>query len=205
MAEWASQGAHELKIQASSAILCTCKASGQKGGKQGIGTREKPPFLSRPTSSCHTATSCCSLKAAAAQLPQGGDAGRRICSLVLLSCCLASFSSCGPLHSSSRTEENRHLKWARGTQCGPEPADFAVFTCTTVIKCLQVYIWKIQRHLTGHVRRNIGDQRKGWRREVTASPGYAAWSKYLLSQGKGRRVYHRVCFVKQLLLRETEN
>ena len=42
--EWASQGAHELKIQASSAILCTCKASGQKGGKQGIGTREAPTF-----------------------------------------------------------------------------------------------------------------------------------------------------------------
>lgn len=45
---------YELKIHAreASAVLCTCKAPGQKGGKQGIGTREKPPFCPVPTFPC---------------------------------------------------------------------------------------------------------------------------------------------------------
>lgn len=47
-------GCDELKIQASSAVLCTCKAPGQKGGKQALGTRGEatlsvpPPHLSLP-------------------------------------------------------------------------------------------------------------------------------------------------------------
>lgn len=69
--EWASQGAHELKIQASSAVLCTCKAPGQKREvSRALAPGRSHLPVPSPPFPAQTATSCCSLKAVAAQLPQ---------------------------------------------------------------------------------------------------------------------------------------
>lgn len=55
-------------------------------------------------------------------------------------------------------QENRYLKWVRGTQCGPEPADFAALTYTTNSYQMSASVHlEDTPHLTGHVRRSIGD------------------------------------------------